>query len=149
MDKNELKEALQKIIDICNDGVEGYETASKNITKDDLKTLFLRLSQQRKGFIEEIKVEALRLGTELDASGTTKGFFHRTWLATKSTFSSDTNEKVVEESITGEEAAVDVYSKVTSDPKLPDYLRELLQEQQRLIKVAVQQLHGIKAEVRS
>ena len=147
MDKSVLKDELQKIIDICRDGIEGYETAASNIKKDDLKTLFLRLSQQRKAFVEEVKVEALRLGIELDTLGTVKGFFHRTWLATKATFSSDTNEKVVEESIRGEEAAIDVYNEVTADHRIPVYLQELLAEQQRLIKVAVQQLYGIKAEV--
>ena len=147
MDKNEMKDNFQKIVDICADGVKGYETASKNIEHGDLKTLFLRLSQQRKGFIEDLKNEALKLGFELDASGTVKGFFHRTWLATKSTFSSDTNEKVIEEALFGEKEAIDVYDGVLGDPKLPAFLHDTIKEQQGLIKVSVQQLNGLKHEV--
>lgn len=146
MDKSKLKKDFQKIIDICDDGVKGYETASKNIEHADLKTLFLRLSQQRKGFIEDIKNEALKAGIELDASGTIKGFFHRTWLATKSTFSSDTNEKVIEEALFGEKEAVDVYDEVLRDPEVPAFLVEKLREQQDLIKVSIQQLNGLKSE---
>jgi uncharacterized protein (TIGR02284 family) len=144
---NNLKKDLDDILEINTDSVKGYETAAENIKRGDLQTLFLRLSQQRKAFIEEIKNEALRLGMELDNSGSVKGFFHRTWLATKATFSPETNEKVIEESIFGEKAAVEVYDKVVNDPNVPEFLRESLKEQQKLIKVAIQQLNGLKAEV--
>lgn len=147
MKKEMLKKDLQEIVDICMDGSKGYEAAASNIEQKDFKTLFLRLSQQRKGFVEEIKNEALRMGIELDPSGTVKGFFHRTWLATKSTFSSDTNEKVLEESMYGENSAVDVYNKVLGDHEIPAFLKEKLEEQQRLVKVAIQQLNGLKKEV--
>ncbi len=147
MDKNKVEKEFQKIIDICADGVKGYETASKNIEHGNLKTLFLRLSQQRKGFIEDLKDEALKMGVELDASGTVKGFFHRTWLATKSTFSSDTNEKVIEEALFGEKEAIDVYNDVLGEPELPAFIHEKMKAQQDLIKVSIQQLHGLKSEI--
>ncbi len=147
MDKNKLKEAFQEIINICEDGVKGYETASKNIKAEEFKTLFLRLSQQRKGFIEDLKNEALRLGIELDASGTVRGFFHRTWLATKATFSSETNEKVIDEALTGEKEALDVYDDVLRKPEVPEFLVEKMKDQQNLIKVSIQQLNGLKSEI--
>lgn len=148
MEQKELKKDLESIIEICEDGIKGYETAADKIKKDDLGTLFLRLSQQRKGFVEEIKNEALRLGLKLDESGSTKGFFHRTWLATKAAFSNDTNQKVIEESMEGEKAAVETYNKVLNDENIPGYLREILEKQQSLIKGAILQLNGLKAEVR-
>lgn len=144
MDKNDLKKDLQNIIEVCKDGVEGYETASGKVEDTDLKTLFLRFSQQRKLFIEELKDEALKLGIELDTSGTIKGFFHRKWLATKATFSSDTNEQVLEDSMTGEKAALDTYAKVLGDPDVPAYLQDSLEGQQKLIKVAITQLNDLK-----
>ena len=147
MEQNKLKKDLQAILEICHDGVEGYETAANNIKKEDLTTLFLRFSQQRKGFIEELKNEALRLGLELDPPGTVKGFFHRNWLATKATFSSQTNETVIEESITGEKAAVETYQKVLKDNNLPGFLKEILEKQQSLIKGAILQLNGLKVEI--
>ncbi len=146
MNKNEIKDDLQKIVDICNDGVEGYEIAADKIDDGSMKTLFLRLSQQRKGFIETIKNEAHTMGIDFNETGTAKGFFHRTWLATKSTFSSDKKDKVIEEAMTGENKALEVYAKVTADPAVPEYLQHTLGEQERLIKVAIQQLHGLLAE---
>ncbi|WP_321289426.1 PA2169 family four-helix-bundle protein [uncultured Sunxiuqinia sp.] len=147
MTQKELTKDLQDIIDICKDSVKGYETAADKIEQGDLQTLFLRLSQQRKGFVEEIKNEALKLGTELDESGSTKGFFHRTWLATKAVFSRETNEKVINESMQGEKVAVENYNKILGNENIPRYLREILEEQQKLIKGAILQLNGLKAEV--
>ncbi|MEL7585720.1 MAG: PA2169 family four-helix-bundle protein [Prolixibacteraceae bacterium] len=148
MDKQQLEHSLQKIVEICKDGVLGYGTAAENIKYDDLKTLFLRMSQQRKSFIEQLKNEALTMGVEINTSGSAKGFFHRTWLATKAIFSQDTNEKVIEESMNGEKAALDVYEQVMADPALPRYLKDILKDQQWLIKVAIQQLSSLKVEVR-
>ncbi len=146
MDKKQLTKDLQKIVDISKDGVQGYETAAERIEDSSMKTMFLRLSQQRKGFIEDVKTEAIRLGTELDDSGTVKGFFHRTWLTTKATFSSDTKENVINEAMTGEKKALEVYADVTADPELPEFLTDTLNEQERLIKVAIQQLQGLLKE---
>lgn len=142
-----LKDDLQKILEINTDSVKGYEMAAKNIEHESMKTLFLRLSQQRKVFIEEIKNEALRMGLDLDNSGSVKGFFHRTWLATKATFSPDTNEKVIDESLYGEKVAIEVYGNVIHDLEMPEYLRDTLSEQDKLIKVAIQQLNGLKSEL--
>lgn len=148
MDKKQLKKDLEEIIDICNDGIKGYETAAEKIEDKDesLKTLFLRLSQQRKGFVENIKTEANRVGIEFDDTGTIKGFFHRTWLTTKANFSSDKKVKVIDEAMTGEKKALDVYAGVIADTELPDYLRDTLKEQQLLVKIAIQQLSDLKAE---
>jgi uncharacterized protein (TIGR02284 family) len=146
MDQKNLKGDLQDIVDVCNDGVEGYEKAAEEIGDESIKTLFLRLSQQRKGFKEEINNEALRLGIELDGSGSAKGFFHRTWLSAKSSLSSNTKEKVIEEAMDGEKKALEVYAAVQADPDLPGYIHDILKEQEHLIKVAIHQLSGLLAE---
>ena len=147
MDKKKLAEDMQKILDICKDGAEGYEKAAEKIEYNDLKTLFLRLSQQRKLFIEQIKDEVLKLGIELNTDGTIKGFFHRAWLGAKATLGTTTNENVIEESMNGEQAAIETYNKVLTDPALPSYLHETLAEQHFFIKTAIKQLSDTKKEV--
>lgn len=148
MDKKKLKHDLEEVIDICNDGVQGYETAAEKIEDKDesLKTLFLRLAQQRKGFIEKLKTEGIRLGLEFKETGTVKGFFHRTWLTAKANFSSDEKQKIIDEAMTGEKKAIDVYNKVMADKEIPDYMLKIMEEQQMLVKVALQQLSDLKAE---
>ncbi|MFW5721413.1 MAG: PA2169 family four-helix-bundle protein, partial [Bacteroidota bacterium] len=132
MNKKKLKKDLENIVDICNDGLNGYETAAGKLEDKDesIKTLFLRLSQQRRGFIEKIKTEGIRLGVDFKETGTIKGFFHRTWLKARANFSSNEKVKVIDEAMTGEKKALEVYTKVMADPEIPDYLREILEEQQ-------------------
>lgn len=146
MEKSKLKSVLQDVIDTCHDGVNGYETAAGEIGDDSIKTLFLRLAQQRKGFVEELKNEALKLGVELDSFGSTKGFFHRTWIATKAAFTNYTKDKIIEEAMDGEKKAVEVYVKSYGSQDVPQYIIDILKEQEHLIKVAIHQLNGLLAE---
>ena len=147
MSQEDLRNDLQDIINICKDGAEGYETAANHVEDGELKTLFLRLSQQRKGYVEELKNEALRNGMELNANGTIKGFFHRNWLATKAAFSSNATDKVVEESMTGEKGALETYNEVLAKHELPDYLIETLENQRKFIAGALTDLNSIHAKV--
>src|SRR5690606_31541948 len=111
MEQSKLKEVLQDIVDTCRDGVKGYETAAGEINDDSIRTLFLRLSQQRKGFIEELKNEALKLGIELNGSGSKKGFFHQTWIAAKSSLTGNSRDNLIGEAMDGEKKAIEVYAK--------------------------------------
>ncbi|HZH72313.1 MAG TPA: PA2169 family four-helix-bundle protein [Mariniphaga sp.] len=146
MEKSKLKSVLQEITDTCYDGVKGYETAADEINDESIKTLFLRLAQQRKGFIEELRNEALKLGIELESSGSAKGFFHRTWLATKAAFTDYTKDKIIEEAMDGEKKAVEVYTVAYGSQEVPQYIIDILKEQEHLIKVAIHQLNGLFAE---
>ncbi len=144
---DQIKKELQEIINICKDGSEGYETAAAHVEDAELKTLFLRLSQQRKEYVEELKNEALHNGFELNASGTVKGFFHRNWLATRAAFSAHATDKVLEESLTGEKAALDTYNHVIKEHDLPEYLLGTLEKQRGFVAGAITELNSIHARV--
>ena len=134
------QEALQAVLDICEDGFKGYERAAKEIENTELQTIFHRLSQQRKLFIEELKSDARDLGLKLEESGTAKGFFHRAWIDIKATFASKEIEAVIEEAQTGEKEAVRVYSDAL-ESSLPLYIKDKLENQRHLIAGCVQQLN--------
>ena len=140
-----VKENLEHIIEICEDGSKGYETAANNVDYIELKTIFNRLSQQRKLFVEELKNEARIQGMDLSDSGSVKGFFHRTWLSTKATFSFNNEESVIESSLTGEEKAVEVYEENLTY-EIPQNIRTMLEEQMQMIKGSIHQLNQFKSE---
>ncbi|MFD1551328.1 hypothetical protein DNU06_17035 [Putridiphycobacter roseus] len=139
----ELEKKLNAIVMICIDGNKGYATAAENISHTDLQTLFNRLSQQRKLFIEELKQDARSVGITLNDDGSVEGFFHRTWLSTKAFFSTQTLESVIESSLTGEEKAIEVYTETISED-IPSFIKERLINQLALIKVALNQLNNLK-----
>jgi len=141
----ELKDNLSNIIDICKDGALGYDTAADNLKDTVYHTIFHRMAQQRKLFIEEVKEEANKLGVELETNGTTKGFFHRTWLSTKATFSPETIESVIDSAMRGEKEAVKVYEENINET-IPAFLKEKLVGQLDLVKGAMNQLKGLELE---
>lgn len=140
-----LQQHLNNIVTICEDGRQGYGVAAEKLEHTELQTLFNRLSQQRKLFIEEIKEDARSMGITIDDTGSAAGFFHRTWLATKATFALNTAESVIEASLTGEKKALEVYNMTISE-EIPSYINDRLKSQLHAIKVAIHQLNSIKVE---
>lgn len=142
---NTEKKAIKKVLDICHDGVEGYNHAAEDVKNQEFKTIFHRLAQQRKLFIEELKNDMRDQGAELEDSGTVKGFFHRNWLDMKATFAEKDDAAVIEEAKTGEREALKVYDEALS-ADVPLYIKERLQEQRKLIAGAIQQLNEFERE---
>lgn len=139
-----MRDQVQRVLDICYDGVKGYDHAAERTENPDFKTIFHRLAQQRKLFIEELKYDMLDQGLHMETDGTTKGYFHRTWLDIKSAFAGKTDESILEEAKTGEREAVEVYDSVIQTQVVPDYIEERLKKQRDFIKGAIRQLDGFE-----
>lgn len=143
---NTEKKAIQDVLDICHDGYKGYERAAEDVENEEFRTIFHRLAQQRKLFIEELKNDMRDRGAELEDSGTVKGYFHRNWLDLKSTFSDKEDATVIDEARTGEKEALDVYDKALNSD-VPQYIKDRLQKQRRLIAGAIVQLNEFEREL--
>lgn len=143
---NENISKMQLALDTCIDGHLGYATAAKNLEDSELKTLFNRLSQQRKLFAEELKADARDFGLDLKSDGTITGFFHRNWIEVKNFFSSSENEVVIESAINGEKEAAARYEELISY-KLPGVLNTRLEKQMELIKASIHILNDINVTV--
>ena len=137
---NPETKAIKNVLDICHDGAKGYDRAADEVNNEEFRTIFHRLAQQRKLFIEELKNDMRDQGAELKDHGTVKGYFHRNWLDLKSAFSNKEDATIIEEAIRGEKEALDVYDH-TLRAKIPLYIKERLQQQRKLIAGAIQQLN--------
>lgn len=142
-----LQTQITEIVNINTDSYKGYEAAAKSLSDTDLQTLFNRLAQQRKLFIEELKQDTRSLGLVLEPSSSYLGFFHRTWLSTKAVFSFDTVDAVIDASITGEQKAVEVYTSVLKGTAIPRTIKEKLSKQLDFIQGAILQLQKIGEEL--
>ncbi len=136
-DQKDIKQALEKILDTCKDGIKGYEKAAQEIEDTNLRAIFLKFAQQRKNFIEELKYDARDLGINPEASGTFKGYFHRLWIDMRTTFSKTEIATVLQESIRGETTAIDLYNEVLNQRELPTYLQTKLIKQRQEIHEAL------------
>ncbi|MHC4492809.1 MAG: ferritin-like domain-containing protein [Planctomycetota bacterium] len=75
---------LNRLIETCNDGSHGYETAAQTVHDLKLKQILRRLALERRAFLEELRQEVVRLGGKPINHGTLRGALHRGWMHTTS-----------------------------------------------------------------
>ena len=137
---------INELIKICNDGAHGYNNAADAIEIDELETIFRRLSQQRKGFVEDLKNEIRTMGGEVDDTRDVEGVIHNTWVKIKAFITAKDTESIIEACKTGEEYAFKKYEEVLKDSEFPNNIKETLSEQHQLIKGAYTQLEQFEHE---
>lgn len=71
---------LNRLIETCNDGSQGYEAAAQTVHDLKLKQMLRRLALERRAFEEELRQEVLRLGGRPINHGTLRGALHRGWM---------------------------------------------------------------------
>jgi uncharacterized protein (TIGR02284 family) len=140
MNTEKIKDELKEILNIIEDGAKGYQHAAEHIENSEIKTIFNRLSQQRKLFREELENDARDLGIKYNPSGTAQGYFHRRWLDIRSGIANRSDEVIIEEAMRGEEKALKVYDSILRHDEVPDYIMERLSEQRKLIQGTLLQL---------
>lgn len=114
--QNEIVSDLKGLINILNDGKVGYKEAVSNVESENLKSIFMELSNQRYAFAEELKEHIMHHGGNSDNDeGGVLGALHRAWLDIKEAFTSKNDSAILEAIITGEKAALEKYDEVLKD----------------------------------
>lgn len=109
-------EDLKGLVNIVNDGKEGYLSASEATDSVELRDLFLRLSSQRVGYANELKNHiTLHGGVSENEEGGILGVLHRTWIDIKEALSSKEDTAILSAIETGEQAAIEKYDRVLED----------------------------------
>ncbi|MGV3545822.1 MAG: ferritin-like domain-containing protein [Pedobacter sp.] len=134
-------EDLKGLVNIVNDGKEGYLSASDTTESVELRDLFLRLSSQRVAYANELKSHIEMHGGETDnEEGGILGALHRTWIDIKQALSSKEDEAILAAIETGEQAAIEKYDKVIADEENHADHLELLQKQRTGILEALKEV---------
>lgn len=134
-------EDLKGLVNIVNDGKEGYLSASDTTDSIELRDLFLRLSSQRVAYANELKNHIeLHGGESENEEGGILGALHRTWIDIKQSFSSKEDEAILAAIETGEQAAIEKYDKVIADEENHADHLELLQKQRTGILEALKEV---------
>lgn len=113
---NEIISDLKGLVNILNDGKEGYESASEVTESIELKGLFLKYAAQRAGYAMELKEHIAKHGGESDNDdGGILGALHRTWIDIKQALSSKEDAAILGAIETGEKAAIEKYDSCLED----------------------------------
>src|SRR5579872_6074883 len=96
---------LNKLIETCKGGEEGYRTAARCVANSDLKVLFTSYAEQRAQFAAELQAEVRRLGGDPEKTGSLVGALHRGWTNLKSMVVGADEAAIVTECERGDDAA--------------------------------------------
>ena len=139
--KKEVINDLKDILQLVNDGKEGYQSAAEATENPDLNALFLKLSGERIVYAAELKEHLATHGEEAENdNGGILGGLHRTWQTVKQALSSKEDKDILTAITTGEKAAIAKYEECIADfADHADHMT-LLTEQRDGIKVALAEI---------
>ncbi|ELR73875.1 hypothetical protein C900_00039 [Fulvivirga imtechensis AK7] len=118
---------IKEIFEVLNERIKGYEKAFNNAEAPEIKSIFEKYMLQSISFEEELRPFSTKRPE--DAGTRVVGDVWRFWMDIKKALSANTDEAMINASITGEEAAIDKYQHVLRDPDLSSNLRERLEQQ--------------------
>ena len=143
----EIISDLEGLIDILNDGIEGYNHASESTDSIELQGIFLKFAAQRTGYAGELKDHiASHGGDSQNETGGVMGALHRTWIDFKQAFTSKDDVAILGAIETGEQAAIEKYDQCIIDyPTHQDHL-ELLKKHRFGIAEALREIQDLKVQ---
>lgn len=144
MEKEKTIDALNKLVEINNDRIEGYEKASENTEERDLKELFSKFVQTSRNCQRELITEIQKFGGKAIEGTTTSGKFFRTWMDFKSALTGKDRKAILNSCEYGEESADETYKEVLSDES-----EHLSPQQQAMIQEQHNQLRADQGKIKS
>jgi uncharacterized protein (TIGR02284 family) len=128
MDKDDVIDTLNDLIETCKDGDEGFRTCAEDITRADLKPLFIRAAQRCAEAARELQAQVQHLGGKAERSGSLAGSAHRRWVDIKSAITGKDDKAVLAECERGEDVAKESYQKALKKD-LPAGIRAIVERQ--------------------
>ena len=136
MEDKKSIDVLNKLIEINNDRIEGYETASKETEKTELKHSLRSWPKRVRSVMAELIDEVNQLGGDPVEGTKTSGKFFRAWMDVKSALTGKDRKAILNSCEYGEDVAVNTYKKVlenNTDDLTEDQLA-MVEEQYDMIK---------------
>ena len=124
----DVTSVLNGLIETCKDGDEGFKQAAEKVKDPSLKTLFLKYSAQRAGYVQELTTLVSSLGEKPADSGHVVASLHRGWMGLKEALTSDKDTALINEAEAGEDAAMKAY-KEALNTSLPASAQAVVQKQ--------------------
>jgi uncharacterized protein (TIGR02284 family) len=143
VNRDELIECLNDLIETCHDGESGFQTAAEHVKDSRLRKLFSEYSVQQAQFSSELESEVRQLGGMPATRGTVSAAFHRGWINIKSIVTGGSDDAILEECERGEDAAVENYQRVLKN-NLPPNVLPVVKHQFREIKRLLDQIRDLE-----
>ena len=123
-------DALNTLVEINNDRIEGYKTAAEETDEMSLQTLFAQFSKTSQKCHAELVTEVRSLGGTPAEGTKTSGKIYRVWMDFKALLTGKSRSTILNSCEYGEDVALATY-----DDVLSDNLEDLTSVQQAMLRV--------------
>lgn len=128
-------DVLNSLIEINNDRIYGYETASKEVEETDLKMMFSSATETSIKCKAQLVAEVISLGGKQTESTTTSGKIFRIWMDFKASVTGKSRKMILDSCVFGEDAAIETYKDALAEEEdLTSNQHMMIAEQLLLIK---------------
>jgi uncharacterized protein (TIGR02284 family) len=146
MDHKNPVNVVEKLIEACRNGEEGYKDAASHVKRPDLKTYFQQQSSERALFANQLQVELGKLGKPgKKESGSAAAALHRAWIDTKASLGG--GDKTILESVEqGEDNAKENYQEAM-EASLPPNVAEIVRRQAASVQNAHDKVKSLRDSI--
>lgn len=147
MRQDKAIEVFNTLIKINNNRFEGYETASKETTDADLKSLFFHLGQASLKCKRQLIYEIRKMGGEpIDGGSTLSNTFSKVWNEVKGAFTKNDRISILNSCEYDENVAVDAYFETMNNnlESLNPELQTLLNKQYQSINEGLSKIKALR-----
>src|SRR6185436_17963240 len=136
MNSNEkIVDALNNLVQINNDRIEGYERAAKETEDTDLKSLFNQMASKSHMMKSQLSSEVIKRSGKPTESTTTSGKAFRVWMDFKAALTGKNRKAILSSCEFGEDAAQDTYEGALKDGnELPTEIVDLISTQKSQLR---------------
>jgi uncharacterized protein (TIGR02284 family) len=132
IDNDHVISVLEKLIETCRDGQNGYRDAAENVKDPELRSFFNEVSTTRAEFAGELENEVIRLGKHNpDRKGSATAALHRGWIDLKAALGGG-DHSILSSVEAGEDNAKKQYEEALND-NLPRDIKDILQQQSQSV----------------
>ncbi len=135
--------ALNRLIETCKDGENGFRTAAEGVMNTELKSLFHSYAQQRAQYAIELQSEVRRLGGDPENRGSLAATLHRGWINIKAVVTGQDEGAIISECERGEDSAKSNYQDALQED-LPADIRALVERQYAGVKEAHDRIRALE-----
>lgn len=130
MDKDDVIDTLNDLIETCKDGEQGFITCAEDMKNPAVQDMLMVAAQHCRDAAQELQREVQLLGGRAETSGSLSGSAHRRWVDVKSMVTGKSEASVLAECERGEDVAKESYQRALGKD-LPPKLREIVERQYR------------------
>jgi uncharacterized protein (TIGR02284 family) len=128
MNNQKVVEVLEKLIEVCRDGQNGFREAAEHVSDPELRSFFSEQSSERARFAEQLQGEVQRLGKpDPERKGRVAAALHRTWIDLKSALGGG-DRSILEAVEQGEDNAKKNYEEALKED-LPEPIKGMIRSQ--------------------